>query len=224
MSERMPEIRVGVVGRVSGGTYDSWYVFVYAETPPSDGYSVYSSPDAAFAHMPPARECHCKWLPNEERLADYIRQNFPTIIWDDQIAPPRFSAEQPHEIRFGIVGRVQGGMHDSWYIFIRPRGEPDDPETSHTVYLCTDTTFCLAPEIRGYSDYWLPDYDSLVHDLQRHYPAIVWDEQIEPPQLRPDPRLARLAERFVEHMAQKRRESEANQPTEPNETDEQGRS
>lgn len=206
-------IRIGVVGRVQGGAHDGKYIFIYPEAPLSDGYSVYCATDTTFAHLPPERECYRKWLPNDQWLPDHIRQNFPAIAWDEGLPPPRLSAQQPHAIRFGIVGRIQGGVYDSWYIFIRPRGAPDDPETSYTVYLCTDVTFRFAPEIRGYSDYWLPNYDSLSHDLQRHYPEIVWDEQIEPPQFGRDPRLTEIAQRLRERFKR----------TQTEETDDQGR-
>jgi hypothetical protein len=85
---------------------------------------------------------------------------------------------------------------------IRPHGALNDLETSYTVYICTDTTFCLAPEVRGYSDYWRPNYASLSHDLQRHYPEIMWAEQIEPLQFRVDPRLAEIAQHLRERFQQ----------------------
>ncbi|PJF37406.1 MAG: hypothetical protein CUN49_00345 [Candidatus Thermofonsia Clade 1 bacterium] len=100
------------------------------------------------------------------------------------------------EIRFGVVGRVQGGPYNDWYIYIRLSGSPEAPESAYMLYGCTDATFTFTPERNGYFDLWLENYAALEASIARHFPAIAWQEQIAAPRFQSSARLRRLIQRL----------------------------
>ncbi len=105
------------------------------------------------------------------------------------------SEQTPQTIRLNVVGRVQGGRYDGWYLVILSKSAPEGAD-SYTVYICTDTTFAFAPEVRECYNTWVPNYDSLEHHIAQHFPVIDWDESIQPPRFTSNPRMMNLATRF----------------------------
>jgi hypothetical protein len=105
------------------------------------------------------------------------------------------SEQTPQTIRLNVVGRVQGGRYDGWYLVVLPKSAPEAAD-SYTVYICTDTTFAFAPEVRESYNTWLPNYESLEDHIAQHFPAIDWDESLPPPRFTSNPRMMNLAARF----------------------------
>ncbi len=105
------------------------------------------------------------------------------------------SEQTPQTIRLNVVGRVQGGRYDGWYVVVVPKSAPESAD-SYTVYTCTDTTFAFAPEVRECYNTWLPNYDSLEYHITQQFPVIDWDESIPPPRFTSNPRMMNLAARF----------------------------
>jgi hypothetical protein len=101
-------------------------------------------------------------------------------------------------IRLNTVGRVKGGRHDGWYIFILPRATAQ--AESYTLYQCTEATFAFDPSARTCYDTWFDSHETLEGYIAQHFPDIVWDEQLPPPRFTADPRLTRLAARFRERI------------------------
>ncbi|MCE7947844.1 MAG: hypothetical protein DYG88_10490 [Chloroflexi bacterium CFX4] len=119
-------------------------------------------------------------------------------------------------IRLNVVGRVQGGRYDGWYLVVLPKAAPEAAD-SYTVYICTDTTFAFAPEVRECYNTWLPNYDSLEYHIAQHFPAVEWDESIPPPRFTSNPRTMNLAARFRARA----QGSQANQENQEDQTDQE---